>query len=110
MDLAQRPPLGQKAPRLARGTIKGRTHMARVAALPCAVCRRTGPSEVHHLICGRFSSQRADDFNIISLCFECHRGPNGIHAGKETWVALNGPDCDFLPVVANMLNGELTQW
>lgn len=106
MNITQRGPLGQKPPKLARGTIRGQAHMARVAALPCVVCHKPGPSEVHHLICGRFGSSRADDFNTIPLCFECHRGQHGIHAGKETWVAINGPDTDFLPVVADMLNGS----
>jgi hypothetical protein len=105
-DLARRGPLGLKAPKLGRGTIKGKMHMARIARLPCVVCHRPGPSKVHHLICGRFGSSRADDFNTIPLCFECHRGPHGIHAGKESWVAINGPDTDFLPVVADMLSGE----
>jgi hypothetical protein len=105
-DLAQRGPLGPKAPRLARRTVAARAHMAAVAALPCVVCRRHGPSEVHHVICGRYSQHKASDFDTIPLCFECHRGPQGIHAGKETWVTLNGPDTDFLPVVADMIAGK----
>lgn len=105
-NLAGLPPLGQKAPKLARGTIQGRMHMARVARLPCVVCGHPGPSEVHHVICGRFSQSRAPDDMTIPLCYDCHRGPQGIHAGKESWVAINGPDTDFLPVVADMLAGE----
>jgi hypothetical protein len=62
---------------------------------------------VHHVICGRYSQQKASDFDTIPLCFECHLGPKGIHAGKETWVALNGPDTDFLTVVADILAGEI---
>lgn len=109
MDLMHRGPIGQKAPRLARGTVAGKRYMARVAQCRCVACGRPGPSEVHHCICGRFSSQRADDFNTISLCYECHRGQNGIHAGKESWVVIHGPDVDFLPVMADMISGEWVQ-
>jgi hypothetical protein len=80
--------------------------MARVKQLPCVVCHRPGPSAVHHCICGRFSQAKAGDFQTIPLCWECHQGPQGIHASKDAWVEANGPDTDFLPVVADMLHGE----
>ena len=104
-NLAGLPPLGLKAPKLARGTVAGRLHMARVAALRCVVCGHPGPSEVHHVICGRYGQRKAPDDQTIPLCFACHRGPQGIHANKAAWVELNGPDTDFLPVVADMLAG-----
>lgn len=106
MDLMKRGPLGLKAPKPERGTKRAKDHMARVAACQCVVCRRPGPSEVHHCICGRFGSRKASDFDTIPLCYECHRGPHGIHAGKETWVAINGPDTDFLALTADLIAGE----
>ena len=99
-------PVRQKAAKPVRGTSAAKAHMARVAACRCAACGRPGPSEVHHCICGRFSQAKAGDFQAIPLCWECHQGPHGIHASKEAWVANNGPDTDFLPVVADMLAGE----
>ena len=104
-NLAGLPPLGQKV-RPERGTAATRAHMAKVAALPCVVCLRPAPSTVHHCICGRFSQARAGDFQTIPLCHACHLGPNGIHASKAAWVKANGPDTDFLPLVADMLANQ----
>ena len=104
-NLAGLPPLGQKA-RKERGTAACKAHMAKVAALRCVCCLRPGPSEVHHVIHGRFSQAKASDFETIPLCYECHRGPNGLHANKTLWADRNGFDWEFLPLVADMLAGE----
>lgn len=55
-----------------------RTHMDRVAQLPCVVCWYklgidTRPVEVHHV------SVPADDCAVASLCPEHHRGATGVH-------------------------------
>lgn len=80
-------------------------HMAQVKLLPCVVCGKPGPSDVHHCIHGRYSARRASDFETIPLCVECHRYPYplAIHSGKQSWLQRNGPDYEFLPVVAEML-------
>ena len=88
--------MGQKAPKPQRGTDTSRAHMARVAALPCAVCGKPGPSSVHHAICGRYSQRKASDFDTVPLCWDCHQGPNGIHASKRDWVERHGPDTDYI--------------
>jgi hypothetical protein len=106
-DLAGRGPLGLKQPKSKRGAKSGKDHMARVAALPCVLCGYW-PVEVHHCISGRYSQHKAPDTHTIPLCFNHHRGAEGIHTSKAAWEALNGPDTDFLPVVADMLAGELT--
>lgn len=104
-NLAGLPALGLKTPKLAKGSAEGRKHMARVAQLPCVACRRPGPSEVHHVICDRFSQRRAGDKDTIPLCPECHRlGPGAIHQNKRAWVETHGPDYGFLPVVAAWLD------
>lgn len=108
-DLAGRGPVGLKQPKPVRGTKAAKAHMARVAALPCVLCGYW-PVEVHHCISGRYGQAKASDFETIPLCYQCHQGPQGIHASKDAWEALNGPDTDFLPVVADMLAGELTPW
>ena len=78
--------------------------MRAVKALPCVVCGRAGPSDAHHCICDRYGTRRASDFDVIPLCKACHQdGPFAIHNGKASWVARNGPDWAFLPVVAEML-------
>lgn len=87
---------------------EGLEHMAKVKRLPCVICHRPGPSDVHHVICGRFGTQRATSFQVIPLCPECHRYPHpfAIHSGKASWIERNGPDYEYLPVVADMLANE----
>lgn len=105
MNLAGKPPLGQKQPKPRNKTSAGFRHMCRVKLLPCVICGRPGPSDAHH--CTGDGMAR-DDFKVIPLCFNCHRGPQGYHAAKATWEETNGKDYEFLPVVADMLAGDLT--
>ena len=50
-QISPRPPLGQKAPKLSPAEIReGKEWMRRVKELPCAICRKSGPSDVHHVI------------------------------------------------------------
>ena len=54
-------------------------HLDRVAQLPCVVCwykldiYQRGPVEVHHVSVPR------DDYAVAPLCYEHHRGANGVH-------------------------------
>ena len=87
---------------------KSPKHLARVAQLPCVICHRR-PVQVHHCICGRYGTRKASDFETIPLCRECHLdGPNAIHRNKRAWIERNGPDYEYLPVVADMLAGDFT--
>lgn len=106
-NLAGKPPLGLKHPKPVNGTRAGYRHMHRVKMLDCVICGKTGPSEAHHCQSGRIAR---DDFKTIPLCKSCHTGPEGYHTRKETWEAANGPDTDYLAVVADALAGELTPW
>ncbi|OOY15104.1 DUF968 domain-containing protein [Thioclava sp. DLFJ4-1] len=106
-----RGPLGLKAEKPANGTAAGIRHMNRVKQLPCVICGKPGPSDAHHVICGRYSQAKASDFQTIPLCKECHQwGPLAIHNGKASWIERNGPDTDYLPIVADMLAGEFNYW
>lgn len=107
MNFARKPPLGLKPAKPSKAA--GKAHMARVAGLPCVLCG-SHPVEVHHCISGRYGQRKASDFDTIPLCYPCHRGPEGIHANKAAWEERNGLDTDFLPVVADMLAGQLTDW
>jgi hypothetical protein len=120
-DFSNRGPLGQKQPKppklprkpLPKVSPKKRArkaaerargaweHMAAVKALPCICCGATGPSDAHHVVCDK---QARSDWRVIPLCYECHRGPNGIHAAKRTWVSKHGPDNEFLVKVSEMLD------
>lgn len=104
-DLSGRGPLGQKVKK-ERGTAACRAHMAKVAQMKCVCCLRPGPSQVHHVIHGRFSQRKSSDFETIPLCVQCH---NDLHANKTLWADKNGFDWEFLPVVADWMAGELNE-
>lgn len=59
------------------------SHLARVAALPCAVCTLMGMgnsrASVHHC----FDTAHRDDFLTIPLCYEHHQGGTGFHGLGE---------------------------
>lgn len=105
-DLAGKGPLGQKKPKAERGTAKARKHLFRVKQLPCVICLRLGPSDAHHVICGRYGSSKASDFEVIPLCKAHHQdGPDAIHNGKASWVEKYGSDYGYLPLVKQWLRG-----
>ena len=105
-DLGNKGPLGQKKPKAERGTAKARAHLARVKQLPCVICCSPGPSDAHHVFCGRFGSTKASDFEVIPLCKAHHQdGPDAIHNGKASWVEKYGEDHKYLPLVEQWLRG-----
>jgi hypothetical protein len=73
-----------------------RDYMLAVKGLACCACGAAGPSEAHHPICGRYGQRKASDWDVVPLCYGCHRGPDGIHAGKASWVARWGDDRDYI--------------
>lgn len=104
MNLTGRGPLGLKQPKPERGTKAARVHIAAVKSLPCVICRRPGPSDAHHVICDRFGTSKASDFDVIPLCKAHHQdGPEAIHNGKSSWVKKHGPDHGYLPLVREWL-------
>jgi hypothetical protein len=104
MNLTGKGPMGLKKPKPERGTKAAKEHLQRVKMLPCVICRKPGPSDAHHVICERFSSNKAGDFETIPLCKNCHQeGPNAIHNGKRSWVERNGPDYEYLDTVREWL-------
>jgi hypothetical protein len=79
-------------------------HMRQVKGLPCVICGSAPPSEAHHVICDRYGTRKANDFDTIPLCARHHReGPDAIHNGKASWVAKYGPDHAYLETVRRML-------
>ena len=95
MNITRRAMFQKSAP------VKDKGRLAAVAAMPCCVCSefgmtQTSPTEVHHLICGRFSQAKAGDDATIPLCRYHHRGPGGIHTIRAEWINSYGPDADWL--------------
>lgn len=70
-------------------------HLTHIASLPCVICGYW-PVEVHHCISDRYSQRKAPDSETIPLCYNHHRGPEGIHTSKERWEAEHGKDYSFL--------------
>lgn len=120
VDLAKRGPLGQKAPKPAKGPRKpipkqsakrkaymrsddrkqGLEHMSRVAQLPCLVCGAYGV-EVHH------EGKPRSDMRVLPLCPAHHRreyGPGAYHYSPKAFYALHGSSDVLLARVAAMLD------
>lgn len=78
-----------------------RTHMDRVASMPCACCGAVGV-HVHHIRQGQGMAQRASDFLTVPLCPDCHQGPRGVHGDKSIMRALK---LDELGMLAKTIEG-----
>jgi hypothetical protein len=61
-----------------RLTQRERRHLAAVKEMPCGVCGAAGPSDAHHI-------EQGQQFLCIPLCYDCHRGTNGLHGTKALW-------------------------
>lgn len=48
----------------------------------CEICNNNRASEIHH-ICGR--RRKAHLNNLLHLCIDCHKPPNGIHANQRLY-------------------------
>jgi hypothetical protein len=59
-------------------TQRERRHLAAVKEMPCGVCGTVGPSDAHHI-------EQGQQFLCIPLCYDCHRGTNGLHGTKALW-------------------------
>lgn len=71
-----------------------RAHMTKVADMPCVVCF-CRPVEVHHALKG--GGGRKDNMKVLPLCFNHHRGAEGIHTlGRKKWWSLFGHERDLL--------------
>ena len=87
----------------------GKRHMARVARVPCVLCKHMGlgetPAQVHHLKYHRGASDRAPDTLTIALCPEHHMGESGVHYLKEKGLRLryNLSELDLLAMTLEAL-------
>lgn len=98
MNLANRQPLGQKAPK----SKPNPRYLARVRELPCIICDRR-PCEAHHPICDRYSQVRVPDEMAIPLCPDCHRE---LHADKRAWAEKYGADHEFSAATQDRLRRD----
>ena len=110
MNLANRPPLGLKAPKAKPDT----AYLARVRELPCIICqeygmRQTSPTAAHHPIMGRYGNRKVPDCMAIPLCEGHHQGlfdttKVAVHREPERWQRLYGKDTDWIAPTQDRLN------
>lgn len=111
MNLSGRGPLGLKQERPAPDP----AHLARVRGLGCCICEAYGlpqstPTEAHHPICERYSTERVPDAEAIPLCAAHHRtGEDGylaIHVHRAAWVSAYGSDRDWIAGTQDRIKKE----
>ena len=67
-----------------------KSHMSRIAEMPCSVCGAYGV-HVHHIRTGVGMGRRSSDLDTIPLCHEHHQGMTGIHGmGRKAWERHHG--------------------
>ncbi len=82
-------------------------YLQAVKGLPCAVCDAPPPSDAHHVICDRFGARKSSDWDAIPLCKKHHQnGPEAIHNGKASWVAMHGPDHAYIEQTQTAILGK----
>ena len=74
-----------------------RRYLALVKELPCSVCDTEGPSEAHHI-------KQGNQYTCVSLCPDCHRGPQGWHGTKVLWRIRKMDELDALNITIERLN------
>ena len=83
-------------------------HVARVKALPCAVCGQGGPSDAHHILDGRTPGRKNPDWLVIPLCKDCHQGSkNGIHGQRIMWNVKKASEAQCLHDTLRTLYGHI---
>ena len=108
MNLANRPPLGLKEPKVAPDP----AYLARVRTLSCVICEAFGepqmtPTTAHHVIHGRFSQRKTPDRMAVPLCADHHQiGGNGkvaLHSEPTRWKRLYGEDHTYTAATQDKL-------
>lgn len=86
-----------------RGTKRCKAHMARVAAMPCAICG-FWPVHVHHRWVGRFSQRKASDLETMPLCQRHH---DELHRDASAFIERYGKtETAMIAEVKKALYGE----
>lgn len=73
----------------------------RLAEYGCVVCACSMP-EIHHALTGAGGRKNHD--KVLPLCFNHHRGPQGIHTiGRKAWARIYGTEQELLDKLSLML-------
>jgi len=91
-------------------SLAAKRHLTAVAAQGCALCRRMGydetPAEIHHIREGQGMAQRAQDWLVVPLCPEHHRGTHGIHGDRRAFRDAAVDELDLLADTIARLAGR----
>ena len=87
-------------------------HLAKVAALGCLACRKSGhrtDAEVHHIRETAGIGQRAGHDETIPLCPAHHRGTmhpvvSSIHLDRRVFIEMYGTELELLAETERLLN------
>lgn len=76
-------------------------HMAKVKDMPCIICGDS-PVDVHHT--GTGMGVRKNHMRVLPLCFDHHRGKNGIGTvGRKIWELAYGTEEQLLAKLQEQL-------
>jgi hypothetical protein len=80
---------------------KDKHYMGLVGMQLCILCTELGMQQkgrtyLHHIREGQGMSQRASNFLVIPLCYDCHQGPVGIHGTKALMAVAKVSELDLL--------------
>ena len=79
-------------------TAAERRYIVLVRELPCSICDKEGPSEVHEIVQGAW-------YLSVALCGDCHRGPiNGLHGQRRLWKVLKLDELGALAITIRRLH------
>lgn len=91
-------------------SLAAKRHLTAVAEQGCALCRRMGydetPAEIHHIREGQGMAQRAQDWLVVPLCPEHHRGTHGIHGDRSAFRNAAVDELDLLADTIARLAGR----
>ena len=83
-------------------------YMGRVAELGCVICG--GIPEIHHNTKNRGYGAKSSNYDIMPICYNHHRGEEGIHhIGVKTWEAKYGDQDELVKQVRLMVYGQILQ-
>lgn len=112
MNLANKPPLGLKEPKAKPDP----AYLDRVRGLPCCICEAFGfqqlsPTEAHHVIHDRHSTERTPDRMAIPLCRGHHLGDFdtsklALHRHPQLWRDMFGADHEWTAPTQDKLGVE----
>ena len=77
-------------------TAAERRHIGKVKSLPCSCCNADAPSSAHHVRVGMGMGQRAKNWLVVALCYDCHQGINGVHGDKALMRIYDVTELDML--------------